>query len=96
MFKCQLERYALGSDHSRSQSRPSLGMSVGLLIELIRLNSLRCGLIPPCMQSMLSSMTAAIGSELKQSTKYFHVLIEYFLLPDLFYEYTISKTHTVC
>jgi hypothetical protein len=60
-----------GSDHRRSQRRPWSGTSTGRWISLIRLRLSRSGESPPCMQRILSSMTAATGRQLKQSVKIF-------------------------
>lgn len=73
-----------------------MGIVVGLLMLLMRLMLVRRGLMPPCMQRMRSSMMAATGRVLKQSMKYFHILVEYFRLPELVYEYTSRKIRRFC
>ena len=75
---------------------PLVGTSVGLWIVLIVLKSFSCLLMPPCMQRMRSSMTAATGMALKQSIKKFHTLVEYLRLPNLVYLYTRHKIHNEC
>lgn len=91
MFSRQPVCYSSGSDHSRSQRMPLSGTSVGLLIVLIVRKSLSYLLMPPCTQKMRCSMTAAMGMVLKQSTKIFHILVEYLRLPILVYLYTHHK-----
>src|SRR6056297_1492731 len=56
-----------GSAHSKSQSSPVSGTSVGRIISLISSNEVSSGERPPCMQKIFSSMTAAMGRQLKQS-----------------------------
>ena len=56
-----------GSDHNKSHTNPSSGISTGLFKSLIYLNSSKCGEIPPCMHKILSSIKAATGKSLKRS-----------------------------
>jgi len=69
-----------GSDHSKSHSKPSSGIYVGLEILLISYKSLSTGDIPPCMHNILSSITAATGNSLNKLQNSFHSLTEYLLL----------------
>ncbi len=96
MFFYQPSCSSSGSDQSISQRSPLMDTTVGLWIVLIVLKSLSCLLIPPCTQRMRSSMTAATGRALKQSTKIFHILVEYLRLPNLVYLYTLHKIHIQC
>eukprot|EP00732_Lithocolla_globosa_P002780 Lithocolla_globosa_v1_NODE_1947_length_2245_cov_434.685845.p3 type:complete len:108 gc:universal NODE_1947_length_2245_cov_434.685845:1457-1780(+) len=66
-----------GSDHSRSHSRPVSGTSVGRMTRRICSNDCRSGDKPPCMPKIFSSITAAMGRQLKQSVKVFHSLMLY-------------------
>ena len=70
-----------GSDHKRSVTIPFTGISSGLFTFINWLILVSSGPIPPCIQNILSYMRAARGRELKTSTKIFHILREYFLLP---------------
>lgn len=56
---------------------------MGLLMASISESELRSGLSPPCMQMILSSMTAHTGIALKTSRKYFQILRLYLRLPEL-------------
>ncbi len=60
---------------------PSSGTSVGLMIRVIWSKVVRSGEIPPCIQRILSSISAATGRQLKQSPKAFQSLKLYRLLP---------------
>lgn len=62
-----------GSDQSKSHKSPAGGIYVGLCKDYIFLILVNYGDNPPCMQRILSSITAHIGMQLKQSTKYFHI-----------------------
>ncbi len=66
-----------GSDHSKSQSSPESGTSVGRITRRICSIEDRSGLRPPCMQKIFSSIIAAMGRQLKQSVKVFHSLMLY-------------------
>ncbi len=65
-----------GSDHSISHNNPVSGTSQGLVILLIWSNLLKWGLNPPCMQIILSSITAVHGKQLKVLQNCFHILTE--------------------
>ena len=71
---------------------PWLGISVGLLRERSLRILTNSGLIPPCMQSIFSSMTAAIGMALKVSTKFFQIFTENFRLPAWVGAYTRRRS----
>lgn len=75
---------------------PWFGMSVGRLSESNFLIFNNSGLIPPCMQSIFSSMTAATGIVLKVSMKCFHSFSENFRLPVLLSYYTRHRSHRAC
>lgn len=62
-----------GSDHSRSQRRPWSGTSTGR--EMLRIWSMffSSGDNPPCMQRILSSISAATGRQLKHSVNIFQI-----------------------
>lgn len=64
----------LGSDQSKSQSRPESGMTVGRDKFLIWSKFCRSGERPPCIHNILSSIRAATGRQLKQSVNAFHSL----------------------
>ena len=68
---------ASGSDQSRSHSRPSSGTSMGRGISRIWPSRCSSGLIPPCMQRILSSTSAATGMQLKQSENTLHSFTVY-------------------
>lgn len=82
-----------GSAHSKSQSRPWSGISTGLTIFKICSKFYNCGLSPPCMQNIFSSIRAQTGMTLKTSEKIFHSFKLYFLLPNLADGYIRRRTH---
>lgn len=84
---------ASGSAQRRSQRRPVSGISVGRTMELIWSTESRSGERPPCIHSILSSMRAATGMQLKQSTKDFHNFTLNLLLPELQNFYIIRRNH---
>lgn len=65
---------------------------------LLRDNSLRIltssGLMPPCMHSIFSSMTAAMGMALNVSTKVFQIFTENLRLPACRGAYTRHRSRT--
>lgn len=63
------------------------------MILLICVKDVRSGESPPCMHKILSSMIAATGIQLKQSTNDFHSLVEYLFLPTSYYEYILQRIH---
>ena len=65
---------------------------MGLLILLRSLTLCISGDSPPCIQRIFSSIKAMIGIALKTSTKYFHILRLYLLLPSYLYCYIHHKT----
>lgn len=67
--------------HNLTYFLPVSGTSVGLIILLIYSMLESSGESPPCIQKILSSTTAAIGKQLKQSVKVFQTLMLYLLLP---------------
>ena len=64
---------------------------MGLLILLRSLTLCMSGDRPPCIQRIFSSIKAMIGIALKTSTKYFHILRLYLLLPSYLYFYISHK-----
>ena len=62
-----------GSLHNISHNKPASGTSVGLSISFICfLGFINSGDSPPCIQSILSSIIAEIGSQLKRFVNYYH------------------------
>jgi hypothetical protein len=83
-----------GSAQSKSQRSPWSGISTGLTILRICSKFYNCGLNPPCMHMIFSSMRAHTGMTLKTSEKSFQSFKLYFLLPWIKYESYIShKNH---
>lgn len=76
---------------------PESGTSVGFYIFLICSIDWRSGESPPCIQSILSSISAATGRQLKQSMKVFHSLMLYRLLPKIisFVTFVIKAINSV-
>lgn len=66
-----------GSDHNKSHIKPCGGISSGRCMSLISEKLDNDGDIPPWVQNILSSTMAAIGRQLKQSTKVRHNLTVY-------------------
>ena len=71
-------------------------MSVGRFNDSNFLIFSSSGLIPPCIHSIFSSMTAATGIVLKVSMKCFHSFSENFRLPVLLSYYTRRRSHRAC
>lgn len=80
-----------------SHNNPWSGISMGLGIFEIWSKLSNCGLSPPCIHIILSSISADTGIVLNTSENSFHSFRLYLLLPKLIQiSYIHHRIHTVC
>ena len=78
---------------TREKAKASYISQGGLTIFKICSKFYNCGLSPPCMQNIFSSIRAQTGMTLKTSENIFHSFKLYFLLPNLADGYIRRRTH---